>query len=601
MLLTRLSVENYRCFEVLSDLPLEPLTAFIGPNDAGKSSLLRLLRHGLRNEPIAAQDFRNPERPVALLLRFDVTRASEAAASADFRLSERELVVRKEFAPGAKPATSVYRRCFVDDRLNRLNALRSQELIDLLREFGVQESPTNNAGRVMAIQRHIATVPATEHEAWVPADARLDVVLPEYLLFGAAEDLTLQSGPLMTALRQVYRSFLERQATEIQTLLDQATAELRKELGRLTPVLASFGPDGLGLEVDPNLDISNGLVLGEMRVRMPDGGVIPFSGCGDGTKRRIMVAVFGWANDVLGRIAEEEGRSLLWGFDEPDTHLHYEAQYRLLGQLKGMTRGHMQMLLCTHSIPIIDRLPVTAIRHVVRAPNGASSHVEYLRDPLEDGGDIAEFLRSVGSGVGFANSLLFYERCFILVEGQTEEKALPILYRKLHAADLLDDGIRLFAAENDGMALQLARLLLAQRKEVIVLLDNDTRGRLAGPIERLRQAGLDVDSRIVYAGEVEFEDSFSDAALLPCLNRHHPRRDGAPWTEAHLAPHREALARGEPVKISKAFLGGVVGPESGVGVSKPEFGRKLAEELEPGDVPQVVRSLFADARRLANA
>ncbi len=604
MLLTHLSAENYRCFEAVRDLPLARLTAFIGPNDAGKTSLLRLLRHCFRNEAIPPHDFRNPEELIVVELAFDVTRASEAAATEGFRRSDRELRVRKEFVPSTKPVTYVYRRCFVDDRLNRLDSLRTPELTELMQQLDVRELCTMNADRVAAIRRRIATNPVAEQEAWVQADARLDAALPEYLLFGADEDLTLQSGPLVTALRQVYRAFLERESDQIQTLLDRATSELRGELEGLGPVLASFAPDGLTLEVEPSLDVSNGLVLNEMRVRMPDGSVVGFSGCGDGTKRRIIVAVFSWANDVLGRIAEEQGRSVLWGFDEPDTHLHYEAQYRLLSQLKTMSCGHMQILLCTHSIPIIDRLPATAIRHVTREANqdgGSHSTVEYLSDPLGDGGDVAEFLRSVGRGVGFANSLLFYERCFILVEGQTEEKALPILYRKLHGSDLIDDGIRLFAAENDGMALQLARLLHAQRKEVIVLLDNDTRGRLAAAVHRLAAAGLDVSSRVVYAGSIEFEDCFPDRALVACLNCHHPRRDGALWTEAHVAPYRARLANGEPVKLSRAFLVEEVGPESGIGVAKPEFGRRLAEKIAAEDIPSVIRTVFDTARCLANA
>lgn len=604
MQLTRLSVCNYRCFAEL-EFPLLPLTAFIGPNDAGKTSLLRLLRHCFRNEPIPVQDFRDKDRRVVTVdLTFDVDRASEAAETEAFRRSDRELLVRKEFAPGARPVTSVCRRSFVDDRLNRLDALRAPELNELMKDLDIREACTRNADRIAAIQRCIAEVPAAEHEAWVPADSRLDAALPEYLLFGADEDLTLQSGPLVTALRRVYRAFLDRESAQVQALLDRATAELRAELEGLNPVLASFAPGGLTLEVEPNLDLSNGLQLGEMRVRMPDGQVVGFGGLGDGTKRRIVVAVFNWANNVLGRIAEEQGRSLLWGFDEPDTHLHYEAQYRLLGQLKAMAAGHMQILLCTHSIPIIDRLPATAIRHVTRelAPDGvvAPSRVEYLDHALEDE-DVAEFLRSVGRGVGFANSLLFYERCFVVVEGPTEEKALPVLYRKLYGHDMIDDGIRLFAAENDGMALRLARLLHTQRKEVVVLLDRDTRKRLASSVQRLRETGFDVDERIAYAGVVEFEDCFGDQVLLACLNTHHPRRDGAPWTERHLSLHRERLANGEPVKLSRAFLGEEVGPASGVAVAKPEFGRRLAEIMTTDDVPPVVRSVFELARRLAGA
>ncbi len=597
MLLTSISVSNFRCFEELSELPLAPLTAFIGPNDSGKSSLLALLRHCLRDEPLPGADFRDSNLPVVMDMAFKVKRASEAENAQEFMCSEQDLRLRKTFRPGARPSAEVYRLCYEDDRLNRIDALSMAELNALLVDLGAARGGlTNNDLRRAAVRQAIQATPPPQHEAWVEADARLTQVLPEYILFGADEDLTLQAGPLVATLRQVYRRFLEEQPQEIQVLLDQARARLQDEVGRLNPIVESFAPDGSALVIDPQLDISNSLSIGEIRVRKANGEVLSFNRCGDGTKRRIMLGIFNWANDVLGKIAEDQGRSVLWGFDEPDTHLHYEAQYALLAKLRGMTVGPMQILVCTHSIPIIDRLPAHVVRLMV--PDRSTGRTSVLH--VEGGEDVTEFLRSVGRGVGFPNSLLFYERCFILVEGPTEEKALPILYRKLHGSELIDDGIRLFAAESDHAVLRLAHLLHTQGKEVVLLLDSDAQGKHAAIVEKLQNDGCDVASRIIYAGTAEFEDTFPDQALVECLNAHFPRVDGQQWADAHLAPHRQPTTGGAAPKFSHEFLEVEVARQARTRVAKPEFGRKLAEGIDPAMIPVEVRNVFDIARRIAN-
>lgn len=599
MLLKYISIKNYRCFEDLQ-IPLARLTAFIGANDVGKSSILHLIRHCLENDPIPKTDFRDKNKPITVDLAFEVNRDSEAAAAQRFMRSDRELLVRKTFsAEGGRPQTSVYRTCYVDDRLDRLETLRAPDLNSVMQELGITQQCTRNEERINAIRQYLAENPVDMHEAWIPVGSDLDSILPEFIMFGAAEDLTLDSGPLAKTLRRVFTSFLSSQEEQLNMLQVAARTRLMEEVEGLKPLLSQFTGRVSDLDVDPRLDFSKSLAFGEFSVKMSDGQTVPFSRCGDGTKRRIVAAVFSWSHKVNERIDREEGRSLIWGFDEPDTHLHYEAQYRLVAHLKEMAKGGVQVLLCTHSIPTIDRLPATAIRHLVWNVEKLETKVEYLDEKLEDGEDVVEFLQSVGRGVGFPNSLLFYERCFIIVEGGTEEKSLPIMYRRLYDTELLDDGIRIFAAESSGAAIRLAQFLHKQRRQVLLLLDSDTKGKLQNQLEELEEIGFNIQDRVLFVGTVEFEDSLPDDAVLAVLNRHHPRKDKTAWNSDHIRPFRNDLARGAQIKFSEEFLKKVVGPQSGVGVSKPEFGRRVAEIIDLGSIPQEIRTLFQKARDVA--
>lgn len=600
MRLSHLSIRNYRCFEELADLPLETITAFIGPNDSGKSSILHLLRSCFLNEPLSENDFRNPGSTVVVEMSFNVSRASEAENAQDFMHTQSELRVLKEFSVGSRPVSKVFQNCYQDERLNRIDNLSMQELNALIADHNISGRFSTNEQRRQAVRDFVEANGAPMHDAWMDADPRLGSVLPEYILFGADEDLNLQAGPLITTLRQVYRSFLNPPPEEIRSLLTQAREKLQQEIEGLNPILQQFVPNGSTLVINPQLDISNSLNIGEIRLRTEADEIVPFSCVGDGTKRRIMLGVFHWANQIFSKMAEEEGRSLLWGFDEPDTHLHYEAQYELLTSMQVMAESRMQILLCTHSIPIIDRLPTQMVRHMVPNRESRCTHIEYVEN-LEDTENVSDFLSSVGHGLGFPNSLLFYERCFLLVEGATEEKALPILYQKAHGSSMLGDGIRLFAAESDGAVLQLMRLLHHQGRSVVALLDSDVRGKHGNVVDRLQAEGIDVDTYIQYVGACEFEDAFPNEAIVGCLNEHYPRSDGAPWCVDHVSPFRSDDQDQEESrsKFSHTFLNVEVPRASRKKLTKPEFGRQLANHIEGELIPAEILQLFDIARNVA--
>ena len=82
------------------------------------------------------------------------------------------------------------------------------------------------------------------------------------------------------------------------------------------------------------------------------------------------------------------------------------------------------------------------------------------------------------SELGITNSLIFYERCYVLIEGETEENALPILYRKQYGRSILEDGIRIINVNGNGAVKEFLKLLSRNRKRMtIVLVDADTKGQ----------------------------------------------------------------------------------------------------------------------------
>ena len=76
--------------------------------------------------------------------------------------------------------------------------------------------------------------------------------------------------------------------------------------------------------------------------------------------------------------------------------------------------------------------------------------------------------------VGIQNSSLFYERCFIFVEGPTETQALPILYFKIFNASVIEDGIKIINIQGCGGWESYVKLMSINKKDfMLFFLDSD--------------------------------------------------------------------------------------------------------------------------------
>ena len=84
-MLTRLTVRNFRALENL-EVPLTPITAFVGPNGTGKTSLLRAIELVLGETWPSLRSFRIPQD----FTSFDASREVEIVVSFDPPYSHRD-------------------------------------------------------------------------------------------------------------------------------------------------------------------------------------------------------------------------------------------------------------------------------------------------------------------------------------------------------------------------------------------------------------------------------------------------------------------------------------------------------------------------------
>ncbi|MGD2159376.1 MAG: hypothetical protein PVG32_21040, partial [Anaerolineales bacterium] len=229
--------------------------------------------------------------------------------------------------------------------------------------------------------------------------------------------------------------------------------------------------------------------------------------------------------------------------------------------------------------------------------------VEKLK--TDDDPEVETFLRESARELGITNTLMFYERAFILIEGDSEENALPILYRKIYEHSLLEDGIRLINVKGNGAFKEFLRLFNLNRKELtIVFIDSDARNTDVAKLteKTLRLAGFDdgfIDKRLQYIGDQEFEDAFSNKNIARCLQKKWTKSEGE-WGPKDIEP-----LRSKDIKFSVALWEDLVSQQTKEELrsdwKKPDFAIELARCCNRDEIPEAIRSLFKLAREVAGS
>lgn len=185
---------------------------------------------------------------------------------------------------------------------------------------------------------------------------------------------------------------------------------------------------------------------------------------GEGIKRQIWFALL----KLQAEQGSETNKRYIWCFDEPETHLHPKAQREFIKTLRLLSSQHFQIMVSTHSTIFVNASKLEDI-NTFRINN---SYTEI--GTVNDVGDIFDSLAVLNS------DFLFFNK-FLIVEGNTEQTLIPLLYEKHTGRTLREDNIQLMnlkGCTNEGVANELLDNLIdgfAKRDDIsIYIFDADT-------------------------------------------------------------------------------------------------------------------------------
>jgi hypothetical protein len=393
-----------------------------------------------------------------------------------------------------------------------------------------------------------------------------------------ARELISELLPIESRIRDA----LNAKAAEMQTILRQANPRL------------------LRVEVSPVIDFARSVTATSLMIDTGD-GLRSVENYGEGSKKRLWMGLIEWERRAQ---RQASAASIVRVFDEPDVNLDYAAEPQLFGTIldAALSPGsRTQAIVCTHAMTLVDRAPISAINLLQVSQNGHRT-VEHVRGDADD--DIREFAANLGRSVGLTNSAFFYEKAFLVVEGESEENAIPIIYRNLYNWSLFEDGIVLVNLHSCSAWKGLLKVLLSHRSaSTVMLLDQDctmpnssgyvtsaSLSEIGYPTEFLRTACF-------YVGTKEFEDAFVTEDMVSVLNRHWAKPSGATWNSEDVESCRLAE------KFSVDLLRKVretCEPSLRQSARKPGFAARLAEQCRTMEqVPATIRNAIAAVRRRA--
>lgn len=470
MRLSRVSVRKYRSIDKVADFEVGDFTVLIGPNNQGKSNLLRAAvlameaiegwarearfldgAAGISDVPLSvifsgsARAFPRArgnrtvgydwERDFPLFARDRKGGQRSTVIHLDFELDAAEQIAFRD-ATGL----SINQRLPIEVSLNS----RTVSLSIPKQGRGGHKEKAGAIAKFITERVSLLHIPAVRTGA-------IAMNIAEEILASRRRRL-LHSPEYSELLRQLDEH--DQQAIrEVETML-------QRTLTRFIP-----GTDRVELQVRP-LSRAAGLE----QINIDDGVSTPIATKGDGIQSLVALALtMEWTQST-----SHPDRQLIVAVEEPESHLHPGAVHELRAVLHGIAESQ-QVIVTTHSQALVNRSVL-------------SSNVIVSDRTAKPAKSLADLRTSLG--VRLSDALAAAE-VTVVVEGYLDEQVLPkvLVQAKPDIATWMNEGRILFESAGSGSKIY-ARALAARTilTNPVVVLDGDQAGR--SDVARLMEDGV---------------------------------------------------------------------------------------------------------------
>lgn len=597
MLLENVRIHNFRSLKDTGWVHIHDITAFIGENDGGKTactSAIQLIFE--KNSKVEEGDFtweksngqNQTLRAETIILEAKLKVKNEEKEEVSSILGEKkcEIHIKKVFHLNGTidmllftqiPEIEEFREDWESKTIPLLKELAGKYNIDL-------EGVSKKGEIVEKINEWVNMHPKVPGEKLVPS--RLLSFLPRVEIFSSTKGNPEEIVNSVLKLLCKNEITNEKYSGSIKAIEEGITQTLKQKVNELTPHICKYYDEVKEVQIDPVFSISSGIGNTPLKLLKEGGGPIELERKGDGKKRQVALGIYEWSTTALNSQDTQDDVILI--MDEPDTHMDYNSQRKLYDIICTYVSPKMQLIVCTHSLNLINRMAVNKINHFSLDDDGYTC-VEYLK--FEDGETEEFFINEIGHSIGLDTGTMFHERCFLIVEGPTEAHALPQFFKLIYGKSMHSAGIKLINGESNGGVRNFAKFLNNNNRKVLFLLDSDC---VSGPHQRifnkdnLIRDGFDIQNQVFFIGQMEFEDSFTDETYVSFANESYPRTDGRSWEFNDFSNLRMDGKFSE--KLTRLFREG-----------KPSIGYKMGNYVKEKEIiPQAIIEVLKKADEFAN-
>jgi putative ATP-dependent endonuclease of the OLD family len=509
--LTRIEVTNYRSLfrdgadrNFTLDLG-EGMNAFIGPNNCGKSNVLRAVAFAL-----------DPAFPVDIA--HDIPAGMQWAyprVTVDLRPNKAgpESTLLRYADEYERSVAGVGERTYASEGLIRLTAVyQSLERGGLRYEYLYARGAGNRQGNAEKLNKALAQLRKTLRFILIESGQSLESVL---------------AGKFREILHTVIQEHLREQFVQADSRRGEYVEGLQADLldplrERIDEVVRSLFPEVTAVSLVPQVS-SIDETLANVAINLTDAVESSLATKGTGVRGAVLVA-------MLRYLADNGRRSMVFAVEEPEAFLHPGAQEELRDDLDDLGhRRDVTLLVTTHSPFVVSRDSSAKIVALAKDGAGRTTVTGTARGDEPHASLLGGLFRDTAlvDLLDRASQVPTSSQGVLIVEGLGDKRYLELVAEKAKRPDLLAG---LHVAPAGGATKTVFEGVITKQltqKPVAVLLDSDEMGRAARD-RLIKQFGFRKGHDITMYGEtfpggaddIEAEDLFPSALIQSFIDQH---------------------------------------------------------------------------------
>ena len=404
MKIKNVAIKNFRGYSDEINSDFEDLTAFVGKNDIGKSTILEALdiffndgkgATKLDKADLNVESKARQETDISIRVCFTdlpekivIDATNETSLSAEYLLnSDGLLEVVKRYPNAGAPKVFI---CAMHPTNPECADLLSKKDGDLRKIIETRDIPcgdkTRNAAMRTAIwsyygddlQVDSVELDVTKGDA-KPIWEKLQKYLPIYSLFQAdrknSDSDSEVQDPLHAAVKEILQD--EGISQTLDHVAEIVEGKLQEVATRTLEKLREMSPD-IANTLSPVIPPASSLKWADVfkAVTISGDESIPINKRGSGSKRLILLNFF--RAEVERRKDEANAPGIIYAIEEPETSQHSENQKKLIRALIALSaESNVQVIITTHSAVIVNALDFKNIRLI--CADGSRKRVEAVR------------------------------------------------------------------------------------------------------------------------------------------------------------------------------------------------------------------------------
>ena len=317
--------------------------------------------------------------------------------------------------------------------------------------------------------------------------------LPKFILIPADTNIAEiddKSGVLAKTLNELFKEVRDRSENykEAQVALDKLASELDPTdeasefgnmMGEVNKVLGGIFPE-TNIHASANLSNPDTVLKPTFDIEMSSNVKTKVSLQGTGMIRSAAFGLLRYREEWLAQRNEDSRRTILIGFEEPEIYLHPSAANQMRNMIYDLSADYSQIVATTHSPYLIDlsRKPKQVLNRFVpdRSDIGATpfSVTDVFRDLMQEDRDHIKMVLKLDDYVSRA----FFTDTVIVIEGDTEELVIKEALRRY--AEIDNEGylrivrdFEVIKARGKAVIISFVRYLKALGIKVFVIHDRD--------------------------------------------------------------------------------------------------------------------------------